>query len=409
MIKFGHYANECKVKDTIKQLKITDEDKEKLVKILELRNSKSSENETMVSNTESKEFNYSDSQISSLENPELKSKYLKKLRKVISQEEPSPSTPQKKSLNTTLERFNKRKEVTLQDLHPEVEYDGVISTHLGENVKFEFLSKPELHNLKALQKNTVTKTVKVIENKTQIRQFGEKFKQEVCSEISNAFWHRKQHVKNVELERDAPRLVINYKPLNTVLEWIRYPIPNKRDLINRSGKSVIFSKLDMKSGFWQIQIHESDRYKIAFVTHLVIMSGISCLSVLKMRPSVEQHWKHLHKFMQIVKQNGLSNPPPLSPIHTEIVKQIKVHVKTLHCLDIPSVDSFKIVETDASNIGYGGILKQRVDFSQIEQIILFRSGKQWQTEEKINRKNKPVNPDPVDSVNPSHSEYSPHP
>ena len=33
--------------------------------------------------------------------------------------------------------------------------------------------------------------------------------------------------KNAELERGAPRLVINYKPLNKVLEWIRYPIPNK--------------------------------------------------------------------------------------------------------------------------------------------------------------------------------------
>ncbi|CAL9002621.1 unnamed protein product, partial [Prunus brigantina] len=51
-------------------------------------------------------------------------------------------------------------------------------------------------------------------------------------------------------------------------------------------------------------------------------------------------------------QRFLSNPPPWSSVHTEIVKQIKVHVKTLPCLGIPSVDSFKIVETDASKIGY---------------------------------------------------------
>ncbi|BBN67594.1 hypothetical protein Prudu_122S000600, partial [Prunus dulcis] len=72
--------------------------------------------------------------------------------------------------------------------------------------------------------------------------------------------------QNAELERGVPRLVINYKPLNTVLEWIRYLIPNKRDLINRLEKSIIFSKFDMKSGFWQIQIREYDRYKTAFVT-----------------------------------------------------------------------------------------------------------------------------------------------
>ena len=71
--------------------------------------------------------------------------------------------------------------------------------------------------------------------------------------------------KNVEIERGVPRLVINYKPLNKVLEWIRYPIPNKRDLVNRLSKAVIFSKFDMK-GFWQIQIRESDTYKTAFTT-----------------------------------------------------------------------------------------------------------------------------------------------
>ena len=55
--------------------------------------------------------------------------------------------------------------------------------------------------------------------------------------------------KNAELERGAPRLVINYKPLNKVLEWISYPIPNKQDLINRLSYSIVFSKFDLKSGF----------------------------------------------------------------------------------------------------------------------------------------------------------------
>ena len=58
--------------------------------------------------------------------------------------------------------------------------------------------------------------------------------------------------KNVEIERGTPMLVINYKPLNKVLEWIRYPLPIKRDLINRLDQAVIFSKFDLKSGFWHI-------------------------------------------------------------------------------------------------------------------------------------------------------------
>jgi hypothetical protein len=63
----------------------------------------------------------------------------------------------------------------------------------------------------------------------------------------------------------APRLVINYKPLNKVLEWIRYPIPNKRDLINRLSGFVIFSKFDMKSGFWQIQNPPPELYIYIYI------------------------------------------------------------------------------------------------------------------------------------------------
>lgn len=34
--------------------------------------------------------------------------------------------------------------------------------------------------------------------------------------------------KAFKIEQGAPRLVINYKLLNKVLTWIRYPIPNKK-------------------------------------------------------------------------------------------------------------------------------------------------------------------------------------
>lgn len=71
--------------------------------------------------------------------------------------------------------------------------------------------------------------------------------------------------KPVEIERGVPRFVINYKPLNEVLQWIRYPLPNKKDLIDRLHNASIFSKFDIKSGFWQIKIEEKDRYKISFI------------------------------------------------------------------------------------------------------------------------------------------------
>jgi hypothetical protein len=46
----------------------------------------------------------------------------------------------------------------------------------------------------------------------------------------------------------------------------------------------------------------------------------------------------------------------------------------LPCLGIPTINSFKIVETDASDIGYGGILKQKINPDSPKQIVRFHSG-----------------------------------
>ena len=50
--------------------------------------------------------------------------------------------------------------------------------------------------------------------------------------------------------RGIPRLVINYKPINYVLADNTYPIPHKGDFLARIAGAKIFSKFDMKFGFW---------------------------------------------------------------------------------------------------------------------------------------------------------------
>ena len=41
------------------------------------------------------------------------------------------------------------------------------------------------------------------------------------------------------------------------------------------------------------------------------------------------------------------------------------------CLGIPIVNAFKIVETNASYIGHGGILEQLISLDSTEQIVRF--------------------------------------
>lgn len=157
----------------------------------------------------------------------------------------------------------------------------------------------------------------------RIKTIHEEMLNSICAESPNAFWERKKHVVNLpyepgfdetliptkarpiamgprhleickqeiaelerkglirkskspwscpafyvenaaELERGVPRLVINYKPLNKALRWMRYPLPNKRDLLNRLFEANVFSKFDLKSGYRQIQISDEDKYKTAF-------------------------------------------------------------------------------------------------------------------------------------------------
>ena len=40
----------------------------------------------------------------------------------------------------------------------------------------------------------------------------------------------------------------------------------QKKLIKRLSDTVIFSKFDLKSEFWQIQLHPKDKYKTAFTT-----------------------------------------------------------------------------------------------------------------------------------------------
>jgi len=157
--------------------------------------------------------------------------------------------------------------------------------------------------------------------KTRIGELKKQLEEEYFSEEPNAFWHRKQHTvelpykeryvskpcksraipmsqeyrnlcekeiqqllsrrfiresdshwncygfyvnKRAEQIRGIPRLVINYKTLNSVLANDTYPIPHKGDLIRRIVGAKIFLKFNLKARFWQVAIVEKDKLKIAF-------------------------------------------------------------------------------------------------------------------------------------------------
>ena len=62
------------------------------------------------------------------------------------------------------------------------------------------------------------------------------------------------------------RLCVDYRALNLQTIRDRFPTPTAQDLIARTRGAKLFSKVDLHSGFHQLNIRPQDRHKTAFVT-----------------------------------------------------------------------------------------------------------------------------------------------
>ncbi|KAH9801875.1 hypothetical protein KPL71_001187 [Citrus sinensis] len=70
--------------------------------------------------------------------------------------------------------------------------------------------------------------------------------------------------KRSELVLGKKRLVIDYQPLNSFLKDDKFPLPKIQTLFVHLQGARIFSKFDLKAGFWQLGISPVDRHKTAF-------------------------------------------------------------------------------------------------------------------------------------------------
>jgi hypothetical protein len=72
------------------------------------------------------------------------------------------------------------------------------------------------------------------------------------------------HVLFVEKKDGTQRMCVDYRSLNEVTIKNKYSHPRIEDLFDQMKGPGVFSKIDLRSGYHQLKIRESDIPKIAF-------------------------------------------------------------------------------------------------------------------------------------------------
>ena len=71
----------------------------------------------------------------------------------------------------------------------------------------------------------------------------------------------------VKKKNDSFRFCVDLRKVNAVTRKDSFPMPLVSDTLDALNGTKYFSTLDLKSGYWQIEMHPGSREKTAFVIH----------------------------------------------------------------------------------------------------------------------------------------------
>ncbi|GFV67110.1 retrovirus-related Pol polyprotein from transposon 297 [Trichonephila clavipes] len=143
--------------------------------------------------------------------------------------------------------------------------------------------------------------------------------------------------KNNGLPPDSPeayRFAIDYRKLNVMTKYPRYPLPAIDDLITNISHTGVISSLNLKSGYFQLAISPKDIEKAAFITingtfaflrkpfrgsakfqkaiDIILKPvigrfvGLCVDDVIITSPSFNEHLDHLNQVFTLLRDAGLT-------------------------------------------------------------------------------------------------------